>query len=194
MTAVVNKVVPGTLSAFALVVVIFPPNALAKEPAPPPGVPFKVRGPARVKAAVVLIPWLAPVGPPVPVRLRVLVVPGVQALTIEMPCDPARVAVLVPDRLILPDEEMIPFVDPITIPGLAAEPEAAPVKEMDPLPVVVEIKPPLIKIPSDVVLLAPPVPFRVMLPPPVVLKVPPVSEIPWPAPNVALLDAVILSV
>ena len=116
----------------APLVVILPPNAFAKDPAPPPGVPFKVRGPATVRGAVVLIPWLAPVGPPIPVRLRVLDVTAAQALVIETPWAPARVAVLVPFKVIEPEVLVMEFVEAERIPTLAAEPDAVPVKDIVP--------------------------------------------------------------
>ena len=78
------------------------------------------------------------------------------------------------------------------MPLLAAAPDADPVREMAPAPVAVEMIPvPLMLIPCDAVVLAPPVPLSMMAPPPVVLNVPAVSETPWEAPAVAVVDAVI---
>jgi hypothetical protein len=80
----------------------------------------------------------------------------------------------------------------ILIPNDDADPEAAPAMEIFPFPVVVEMIPPLIFTPCEAVLLAPPVPFKVMLPPPFVLNVPPVREMPWQAPVVPVAEAAML--
>ncbi len=86
-----------------------------------------------------------------------------------------------------------PLTTPIRMPLLAAAPDAAPVRRIFPAPVAVEMIPvPLMSIPCEAaVVLAPPVPLRVMLPPPVVLKVPALMEIPCADPAVAGDEAVI---
>jgi hypothetical protein len=67
-----------------------------------------------------------------------------------------------------------------------------PVREILPLPLVVEIveAPPVTLIPWEAASPAPPVPMSVMLPPPLVLILPPVSEMPWQAPAVPVELAV----
>jgi hypothetical protein len=111
------------------------------------------------------------------------VVAGVQAFVILTPLDPDVVFVLVPETVIVPEVLLItPATDPAMFtPKLGfVLPDAEPVKEMLPFPVVVETveAPPVRLIPCEAVLLGPPVPFSVIEPPPLVLIEPPVSEIP----------------
>jgi hypothetical protein len=106
------------------------------------------------------------------------------------------VVALVPEIVIVPEVLLItPVEDPAMFtPKLAAVlPDAEPVKEMFPFPVVVEMEeaPPVRLIPCEAVLLAPPVPFSVIEPPPVVLIDPAASDIPWELPVVRVPVAVI---
>ena len=68
-------------------------------------------------------------------------VAGVQAAATATPCAPARDAVLVPVIVIVPELLVTtPAALPaIFTPKLATLPEAAPVREIGPLPVAVEI-------------------------------------------------------
>ena len=86
----------------------------------------------------------------------------------------------------MPEVLVIEFIDAKLTPALDCVPEAEPVREIVPLPVVVETAPvPLTLIPlAAAVVLAPPMPINVMPPPPLVLSVPAVSETPWQAPVV----------
>ena len=81
----------------------------------------------------------------------------------------------------------------IFTPTLAALPEAVPVSEIAPFPVVVDTveAAPIKLIPCDEAALAPPVPLSVIVPPPLVFKLPPVSDIPWQLPVTPFADAVI---
>jgi hypothetical protein len=106
------------------------------------------------------------------------------------------VVALVPEIAIVPEVLLItPAAEPAMFTPKAAcvLPDAEPVKEMLPLPVVVEMveAPPVRLIPCEAVLLAPPVPLSVIEPPPLVLIEPPVSDIPWLAPVVPVAVAVI---
>jgi hypothetical protein len=94
--------------------------------------------------------------------------------------------------VIVPDVLVIGLVLLKLIPSPAPDPDAVPVIEIFPLPVVVETTPvPLISTPCEAVELDPPVPASVIEPPPDVLKVPAVIEIPWLAPVVPPEEAVI---
>jgi hypothetical protein len=105
----------------------------------------------------------------------------------------------VPEIVIVPEVLLItPAADPeMFTPMLAfVLPDAEPVKEILPFPVVVETveAPPVRLIPCEPVVLVPPVPFSVIEPPPVVLIEPPVSDIPWQAPVVPVAVAVMAMV
>jgi hypothetical protein len=101
--------------------------------------------------------------------------------------------VLVPDKVIVPDVLVIGLVLLKLIPTPAPDPDAIPVIEIFPLPVVVETTPvPLILTPCEAVLLDPPVPASVIEPPPNVLKAPVVIEIPCEAPAAPSEEAPIL--
>ena len=121
------------------------------------------------------------------VKLTVPPVSEVQGIVEEKPWQPALIeAALVPVRVISPLVLTIPLEVAIKIPTLDPVPPvgAAPVREMGPLPLPVEIAPPSRSIPCEAPLLTPPVPFKVMPPPSFVLIVPPVREIPWQEPPV----------
>ena len=81
-------------------------------PLPPPDPPMqlvKVTALLPVNAAPKFTPWLAPIGPPVPVSVIVLVVRGLQEfISTKIPCAPIAVARLVPARAIVPEELVIP--------------------------------------------------------------------------------------
>lgn len=172
-----------------------PVNELPKlTPLPPPEPPVQVANttfPLGVNELLKLTPWLVPVLLPVQFEnVTMPVVAGVQAAATETPCDPVTVLVLVPEIVIAPEVLLItPAADPamFTPKPACVLPDAEPVKEMLPFPVVVERveAPPVRLIPCEAELLGAPVPLRVIEPPPVVLIEPPVSSIPWqksPAP------------
>ena len=122
--------------------------------------------------------------PPEPEKVTRPVVPVVQLVVwTSTPLEPLVVAVLVPEMVMGP-EVLVTAEPTILTPRPALLPDAEPVKEIDPFPVVVDTIPGATKeIPCDAaVVLAPPVPFNVIAPPCVVSRVPFVKEIPWQAP------------
>ena len=133
-----------------------------------------------VNPAPILTPWLVlPLAPP-PVQLEKVIVPvvtGVHTVVLTPWLFDAE-AVLAPLKVMVPEVLVMALVAVMLIPELDAVPEAVPVREIFPFPVVVVMEgdAPARRIPLEVVLLAPPVPFNVMLPPPVVdiLPTPPV--------------------
>ena len=134
------------------------------------------------KAAVWLMPWLELPEPPVQVaKVTVPVVPVIQeSVLIDAPCDPVPEAVEAPLTEIVSVVLVTELEEARLVPTLAWVPEAEPVIEMGPLPVVVEMAPRLlIFTPCEgAVVLAPPVPMSVKEPPPCVLTVPSVMVMP----------------
>jgi hypothetical protein len=111
-------------------------------PLPPPEPPVQVENttsPLPVNAPLKLTPSLVPVL--LPVQFENVTVPVVaegQAAVMKTPCDPGTVVVLVPEIVIAPEVLWItPAMFTPELPWLL--PDAEPVKEMLPLPVVVEI-------------------------------------------------------
>jgi hypothetical protein len=137
------------MEVVAVIVPVVVKMALMLMPLPPvvalaPPLQFeKSTSPLLVNAPPRETPWLEVPVPPVQlINVTVPVVPVVQPVVV-MPCAPEPVAVLAPVIFMLPEEEVMPFAVAIKIPALPAEPEAAPTNKINPLPVVVEITPPL---------------------------------------------------
>ena len=170
-------------------------------PLPPPVPPVqleKVTGPEPVKEDGKVTPWLEPVLLPEQFeKVTSPVVPGVQAAPMETPDDPDAEAVLAPLMVIVPDVLSMTLAElpAMLTPMFPFEPDADPVIEMLPLPVIVETvpAPPVMLTPSDPSeLLGPPVPLRIIDPPPVVLTAAdPARLIPIQVPVVPVCEAVI---
>ena len=110
-------------------------------------------------------------------------VPGVQEFVLtETPCEELAVPELTPLIVSIPEVLVIELVDPAMFTPILASALApvVPVREMFPVPVVVEMSPVLLMLMpwEAAVVLAPPAPTKVTLPPPVVPSIPPVMEIP----------------
>ena len=161
--------------------------AVTMIPSPPPEPPEqleKTTGPLPVKGDWRLTPLLPAASPPVQVeKVTVPVVPGAQDASTATPA-PAVGAVLAPEPESVIDPEVL-VTTPATLPWMTTPlpplpvPREAPIKKMVPFPTVVEMQPapPTTLSPRTTELLAPLVPFRVMLPPPFVLMVDPDAKL-----------------
>lgn len=111
-------------------------------------------------------------------KVMVPLVPGVHGALKETPWEPDVVELLVPLIWTVPEVLTIELVALRFTPIFAAPLCAVPVREIAPVVVFAWAPTPLKKIPWEAVLLAPPVPFRVIDPPPVVVVNPTPTRMP----------------